>query len=440
MNNYVCRVISEVKEKYPTQKEYIQAVEEVLNSISAIFDKHPEYEKMGILEDLVNPDRIINFKVPFVNSDGVKEVYRGFRVQHNNAVGPYKGGLRFHPSVNESIMKFLAFEQTFKNSLTTLPMGGGKGGSDFNPKGKTDEEIKRFCDAFMKELCKYIGEGVDVPAGDLGVGAREIENLYYAYKKYKTEDEEGFITGKPVPLNGSLGRKEATGYGLVYFLVEVLKRKPIENPRVIVSGSGNVAMYAAEKCLQLGYKVIGMSDSNGYILDDDLDLEAIKELKEVKRASLKEYPKGTYKEGSIYDEEDLKVDIVLPCATQNEINLERAKRLVRNGVQIVAEGANMPNDNEAITYYKENGIVFVPGKASNAGGVSTSFLEMEQNRLHEKWSYEEVCSKLENIMKDIHKQCIEAIEEYNLDKYDYVSGANLAGASRVINEMIKNSK
>lgn len=433
MNNYCERVIEEVKGKYSNEPEYIQAVEEVLNSLSVVFDRHPEYESLKVLENLVYADRIIEFKVPLTRDDGSLEYYRGYRIQHSNLLGVYKGGLRFHPSVCPSILKFLAFEQTFKNSLTTLPMGGGKGGSNFNPKGKSDAEIERFCYSFMKELSKYIGEGLDVPAGDLGVGGREIKYLFKAYKDIKKNDEMGFITGKPLDMGGSLARTEATGYGLVYFVEEVLKRKPIENPRVVVSGSGNVAIYAAKKCQQLGFKVVGMSDSNGYILDEDLDVEEVRRLKEDQnKASLSNYSKGTYKEGSIYDE-DLHVDIVLPCATQNEINKERAERLVKNGVKIVAEGANMPDNNDAIAVYKANGVVFVPGKASNAGGVATSFLEMDQNWLREKWTFEEVDNKLKNIMKAIHESCIKAIDEYDLDKYDYVSGANIAGATKVIN-------
>ena len=436
MNAYVQKVVDDVKREYPWQKEYIQAVEEVLDSISIIFDKHPEYEKMGVLERLVTPDRIISFKVPVEMDDGHVEVYHGYRVQQSNLNGPYKGGLRLNPTVNESIMKFLAFEQVFKNALTTCPMGGGKGGSNFNPKGKSEEEIKRFCYSFMKELHKYIGEGIDVPAGDIGVGAREITHFYNAFKEYDDrKDEEGFITGKPVAMGGSLARTEATGFGLVYFVEEILKRKPIENPRVVVSGSGNVAIYAAKKCQQLGWKVVGMSDSKGYILDEDLDVEEVRVLKEEKRTSLKEYSKGEYHEGSIYDT-DLDVDIALPCATQNEINLERAKRLVKNGVKVVAEGANMPDDNEAIKYYKENGVIFAPGKAANAGGVATSYLEMEQNAAKVKWSFEEVDGKLNNIMKAVHKQCLDAINEYGLDEFDYVASANIAGATIVINEMI----
>ena len=436
MNSYVERVLANAKKEHGEKKEYIQALEEVLATSSVIFDKHSEYEEKKVLERLINPDRIVKFKVSFTRDDGSKEEYDGYRVQHNNLLGVYKGGIRFNSQVNESIMRALAFEQTFKNSLTTLPMGGAKGGSNFDPKGKSEEEIKRFCYAFMKELYPYVGVGNDVPAGDLGVGTREISYFFDAYKEFVDTDELGFISGKPIEKGGSLVRKEATGYGLVYFLEEVLKLHPIDNPRIIVSGSGNVAIYTAEKCLQNGYKVIGMSDSKGYVIDEDLDIDLIKKIKEVDRGSLKDYPKGEYHEGSIYDT-DLKVDVVLPCGTQNEINLERAKRLVNNGLKIVLEGANMPDDNEAIKYYLGNNIVFVPGKASNAGGVSVSFLEMEQNRLKEKWSFEEVDNKLKDIMKAIHKQCIDTMKEYKLKDSNYLAAANIVAVTRVINKIIK---
>ena len=439
MNAYLERVVNDLKKKYPNQPEYLQAVEEVMGSISIIFDKHPEYEKMAIAERLVNPDRIVHFKVPVRMDDGRVDVYDGWRIQQNNYVGPYKGGLRLNPSVNEGILKFLAFEQVFKNALTTCPMGGGKGGSNFDPKGKSEEEVKRFCYAFMKELHKYIGEGVDVPAGDIGTGAREITHFFNAFREYDDrKDELGFITGKPIPMGGSLVRTEATGYGLVYLVEEILKRKPINNPKVVVSGSGNVAIYCAKKCQQLGWKVVGMSDSKGYILDDNLDVEQVRVIKEEKRGSLADYKGGEYHTGSIYDV-DLNVDIALPCATQNEINLERAKRLVKGGVKIVAEGANMPDNNEAIAYYKETGVIFAPGKAANAGGVATSYLEMEQNAKKEKWTFEEVDAKLQGIMQAIHKQCLDATHEYNLDEFDYVGGANIAGATKVINLMVKDN-
>lgn len=435
MNLYIKRVLRKAKMEYACQAEYLQALEEVLLSLSPIFDKHPEYENEHVLEKLIEPNNTIHFDVEYKKDDGTLEKLDGWRIQFNNAVGVYKGGLRFHPSLNESILKGLGFEQIFKNALTTLPIGGAKGGSNFNPKEKSDNEIQRFCYAFMEKLAPYIGEDKDVPAGDIGVGAREINYLYDAYKEIKKNDEKGFITGKPINKGGSLARKEATGYGLVYLLEEIIKNNPIEKPRVIVSGAGNVAIYTAEKCKQLGYQVVAMSDSKGYIIDEDLDLELIKKIKEEKRASLEEYTKG-YHQGSVYDT-DIKVDIVIPCGTQNEINLDRAKRIVNNGVKIVLEGANLPNDNEAINYYKENKIIFVPGKASNAGGVATSFLEMEQNRLNEKWSFDKVDNKLKQIMKDIHKQCIDTMEEYSIPKYDYAKAANIAAANRVIKEMIK---
>lgn len=439
MNSYVERILVEAKTKHSGKKEYLQALEEVLASISVIFDLHPEYEEKKVIERLINPDRIIKFKVNLTRDNGTQEEYDGYRVQHNNLLGVYKGGLRFNLHVTESVMQALAFEQMFKNSLTTLPMGGAKGGSNFDPKGKSEEEIKRFCFAFMKELYPYVGKSIDVPAGDIGVGTREINYLFDAYKEYTQSEDLGFISGKPIEKGGSLVRKEATGYGLVYFLKEVLKLHPIKNPRVIISGSGNVAIYTAEKCLQEGFKVIGMSDSKGYIIDEDLDLDLIKEIKEIKRTSLKEYPKGIYHEGSIYDA-DLKANIVLPCGTQNEINLERAKRLVNNGVKIVVEGANMPNDNEAIKYYLSNNIIFVPGKASNAGGVSVSFLEMEQNRLKEKWSFEEVDTKLKNIMVSIHEQCLKAMRDYNLSNNNYLSAANIASATRLIDRILEDEQ
>lgn len=435
MNAYVEKVLTEAKDKYADQKEYLQALEEVLSSISVIFDRHPEYEEKKILEKLIEPDRVISFDVYLANDKAELEKYRGYRVQHSNAVGVYKGGLRFNPSVNESILKFLGFEQTFKNALTGLPMGGAKGGSNFNPKGKSDAEIMRFCYAFMRELAPHIGEDRDVPAGDLGVGAREINYLFDAYQTIKKNDEIGFITGKPTDKGGSLVRKESTGYGLVYFVEEILKEHPINNPRVIISGSGNVAIYALEKCKELGLKVVGISDSKGYILDENIDIDLIKEIKEVKRASLKEYRKG-YHEGSIYDR-DIRADIVLPCATQNEINLNRAKRLVRNGVKIVAEGANMPDDNDAINYYKEKKIIFVPGKAANAGGVSCSFLEMQQNRLKQSWKFEEVDKQLKDIMHNIFEKCKKAMRDYSLQDYDFVSAANIASATIVIDKMLE---
>ncbi|MCF0115512.1 MAG: NADP-specific glutamate dehydrogenase [Erysipelotrichaceae bacterium] len=441
MNEYVSRVINELKEKDASMPTFIQAVEEVLNSVDVIFDKHPEYEKMAILERLVEPERTIMFKVPWTDDNGVNHVNRGFRVQYNSALGPYKGGLRLHPTVSLDVLKFLGFEQIFKNSLTTLPMGGGKGGSDFNPKGKSDAEVMRFCQSFMTELYRHIGPDVDVPAGDLGVGGREIGYLYGQYRRLKGCAERGVLTGKGLVYGGSLVRTQATGYGLVYFVLNVMKAHNItpEGKRALVSGSGNVAIYAAEKAMQNGMTVIGMSDSKGYILDDELDLAVVKQIKEVERGSLADYPAraghGTYATGSIYDV-DHKAEVILPCATQNEINLERAERLVKNGAIIVAEGANMPDNNDAIAYYLANGIIFCPGKASNAGGVATSGLEMSQNSMRYNWSAEEVDEKLQGIMAAIHEQCVNAQKMYDLDPKNYVAAANIAGMQKVIDAMI----
>lgn len=438
--SYIEQIIGKVKQKDQEQLEFIQAVEEVLHSIEPIFERHPEYEKKAILERLIEPERIIQFKVPWMDDNQVLHVNRGFRVQFNSALGPYKGGLRFHPTVNQSVLKFLGFEQIFKNALTTLPMGGGKGGSDFDPKGKSDAEIRRFCQSFMFELHRHIGPNVDVPAGDMGVGGREIGYLYGQYRRLRNAADQGVLTGKGVGYGGSLVRTEATGYGLVYFLMNILNQHKIKaaNKRVIVSGSGNVAIYAAFKAQENQMIVCGMSDSKGYIIDDALDVEAVRYLKEEKRASLAEYPElcghGQYYSGSIYDHE-INVDIVLPCATQNEINLERAKRLHKNGVIVVAEGANMPNDNEAIQYYLANKIIFAPGKAANAGGVATSGLEMSQNSLRINWKFYEVDQKLQEIMENIHQQCLEVMQEYQIAPNDYVTSANIAAALKVIKAM-----
>lgn len=438
---YIDRVLDEMKMKDSGQPEFIQALEEVLHSTEVIFKKHPEYEKMAILERLVEPERIIQFKVPWVDDKGITHVNRGYRVQYNSALGPYKGGLRFHPTVNLSVLKFLGFEQVFKNSLTTLPIGGGKGGSDFNPKEKSDAEIMRFCQSFMTELYRHIGPDVDVPAGDMGVGGREIGYLYGQYRRIRGNSERGVLTGKGIGYGGSLARKEATGYGLVYFLLEMLKENKIDpvGCNAIVSGSGNVAIYAAEKAMQNGIQVIAMSDSHGYIVDEKLDLKAVKKIKEELRGSLKDYPKlakhGKYYQGSVYDAK-LKAEIILPCATQNEIDLKRAKALVANGAIAIAEGANMPNNNDAIAYYLEKEILFAPGKASNAGGVATSALEMSQNSMRYSWTFEEVDEKLQGIMKAIHQQCIDAMKQYRLGKKNYVAGANIAGMQKVIDAMI----
>lgn len=438
---YIDRVLEEMKTKDANQPEFIQALEEVLHSTEVIFKKHPEYEKMAVLERLVEPERIIQFKVPWMDDKGNTHVNRGYRVQYNSALGPYKGGLRFHPTVNLSVLKFLGFEQVFKNSLTTLPIGGGKGGSDFNPKGKSDAEIMRFCQSFMTELYRHIGPDVDVPAGDMGVGGREIGYMYGQYRRIRGKSERGVLTGKGLGYGGSLARKEATGYGLVYFLLEMLKENSIDpiGCKAIVSGSGNVAIYAAEKVMQHGIQVIAMSDSHGYIVDEKIDLKVIKKIKEELRGSLKDYPKmakhGQYFEGSVYDAK-LKAEIVLPCATQNEIDLKRAKAIVSNGCIAVAEGANMPDNNDAISYYLEKEILFAPGKAANAGGVATSALEMSQNSMRYSWTFEEVDEKLQGIMKAIHQQCIDAMKQYRLGKKNYVAGANIAGMQKVIDAMI----
>lgn len=438
---YIERVLNEISEKDKDQPEFNQALQEVLSTVEVIFKKHPEYEKMAILERLVEPERIIQFKVPWTDDKGVVHVNRGYRVQYNSALGPFKGGLRFHPTVNLSVLKFLGFEQIFKNALTTLPIGGGKGGSDFNPKGKSDAEIMRFCQSFMMELYRHIGPDIDVPAGDMGVGGREIGYLYGQYRRIKGMSERGVLTGKGINYGGSLVRKEATGYGLVYFLLEMLKAHKIDEVglKAIVSGSGNVAIYAAEKAMHHGIHVVAMSDSQGYIVDEQLDLKVVKKIKEELRGSLQDYPKlakhGKYVKGSVYDAK-IHAEIVLPCATQNEINLKRAKAIVANGCIAVAEGANMPDDNDAIAYYLEKGILFAPGKAANAGGVATSALEMSQNSMRYSWSFEEVDEKLKEIMKQIHGQCLDAMKKYRINKKNYVAAANVAGMQKVIDAMI----
>ena len=436
---YTERVIKSVIEKNPGQPEFHQAAKEVLESIAPIVNTNPIYEKHGILERLVEPDRQLLFKVTWVDDNGNVQVNKGYRVQFNNAIGPYKGGLRLHPSVNLSIMKFLGFEQIFKNSLTTLPIGGAKGGSDFDPKGKSDNEIFRFCVSFMTELYKHIGADVDVPAGDIGVGAREVGYFYGAYKRF-TGLYEGVLTGKGLSYGGSLARKEATGYGLIYFVTEMLKDANTDwkNKTVAISGAGNVAIYAAEKAMQMGAKVVTMSDSTGWIYDEEgIDLNAIKEIKEVKRARLSEYK--NYRPNSVYNTTgnvwQAKVDIALPCATQNELNLEDAKTLVANGVMAVGEGANMPSYPDAIEYLQSHGVMFAPAKAANAGGVATSALEMSQNSQRLSWSFEEVDAKLHGIMVNIYKQASSAAEKCNA-KGNLVVGANVAGFIKIADAMI----
>ena len=406
-NAYLKRVYEGLEARCANEKEFLQAVEEVLESLESIVEKHPEYEENAVIERLVEPERVIMFRVPWVDDNGKVQVNRGYRVQFNSAIGPYKGGLRFHPSVNLSVLKFLGFEQIFKNSLTTLPMGGGKGGSDFDPKGKSDREVMAFCQSFMTELFRHIGADTDVPAGDIGVGAREVGYLFGQYKRLANEFT-GVLTGKKVGAGGSLIRTQATGYGLCYYTDEVLKANgtSFEGKTVVISGSGNVAIYACEKATQLGGKVVAMCDSAGYIYDPDgIDLAAIKDIKEVRRARIKEYaethPNATYTEGcsGIWT---VKCDIALPCATQNEISEESAKALIANGVQCVCEGANMPSTPEAIAAFQAAGVLFGPAKAANAGGVATSGLEMTQNRERIYWSEEEVDEKLHSIMKNIY--------------------------------------
>ena len=436
---YVERVLQDIIKKNPAQDEYIQATTEVLHSIEPVLDAHPEYEANALLERLTEPERIIIFRVPWVDDAGKTHVNRGFRVQYNSAIGPIKGGLRLHPSVNLGIMKFLGFEQIFKNSLTGLPIGGGKGGSDFDPKGKSDREVMAFCQSFMNELYRHIGANIDVPAGDIGVGAREIGYLYGQYKRL-TGLYEGVLTGKGLTYGGSLARKEATGYGLVYFAEEMLKVKndSFQGKTVIVSGSGNVAIYAVEKATQLGAKVVAMCDSTGWIYDEaGIDLAAVKEIKEVKRGRIKEYlnyrPAAEYHDGKgIWT---VKCDVALPCATQNELNLDDAKTLVAGGCKLVAEGANMPTTLDATEYLIANGVNFAPGKAANAGGVATSALEMSQNSMRLSWSFEEVDEKLHGIMRGIHKNAYEAAKAYGHEG-NYVIGANIAGFLKVAEAMM----
>lgn len=437
--SYVDSVIEQVKAKNANEPEFIQAVTEVLTSLKPVIDANPEYEKAGLLERIVEPERVIMFRVPWVDDSGKVQVNRGFRVQFNSCLGPYKGGLRLHPSVNLGIIKFLGFEQIFKNSLTTLPMGGGKGGSDFDPKGKSDAEVMRFCQSFMTELCKHVGADTDVPAGDIGTGAREIGYMFGQYKRIRNV-WEGVLTGKGLSYGGSLARTEATGYGLIYFVQEYLKGNgdSFEGKTVAVSGSGNVAIYATEKAQQLGAKVVTLSDSTGWIYDaNGIDLDLVKQIKEVERGRISEYAKR--REGVEYHEGrgvwTIKVDIALPCATQNELFIEDAKMLAANGCQIVAEGANMPTTMDATQYLQENGVVFMPGKAANAGGVATSGLEMSQNSERLSWSFEEVDAKLQGIMVNIFHAADDAAREYGVEG-DYVAGANIAGFKKLADAML----
>lgn len=438
---YVKRVYEDLQIKNANEKEFLQAALEILQSLEPYVLKHPEIEKNKILERFVEPERLIQFRVSWLDDHGEIQVNRGYRVQYNSSIGPYKGGLRFHPTVNASIIKFLGLEQVLKNSLTSLPMGGGKGGSDFNPKGKSDHEIMRFCQAFMTELYRHIGEDTDVPAGDIGVGAREIGYLYGQYKRIQNRNV-GVLTGKGIPFGGSLVRTEATGYGLCYFTEEalrVMKKESFKNKRVVISGSGNVAIYACQKATELGAKVVAMSDSDGYIYDPNgIQLDIVKEIKEVRRGRIKEYleevPSAIYKEGSkgIWQ---TPCDIALPCATQNELDLEDAKILVKNGVLAVCEGANMPSTLEAAKYFIEKKIVYGPAKAANAGGVATSGLEMSQNSLRLSWTFDEVDGKLKEIMIRIFNNTYTTATELG-NPYDTLTGANIAGFEKIAKAML----
>ncbi|QAA34543.1 NADP-specific glutamate dehydrogenase [Clostridium manihotivorum] len=437
--NILKNVMDDVLRRNPNEPEFHQAVKEVLLSLEPVAEKHPEWVTDKIFDKIVEPERQIIFRVPWIDDKGVEHINRGFRVQFNSAIGPYKGGLRFHPSVNIGIVKFLGFEQIFKNSLTGLPIGGGKGGSDFDPKGKSNSEIKRFCQSFMLELNRHIGENTDIPAGDIGVGGREIGYMYGMYKKINNEFT-GVLTGKGLNYGGSLGRTEATGYGLCYFMNEALKAKSksFYGANVVISGSGNVAIYAHQKATQLGAKVIAMSDSSGYIYDDNgINLDTIKKIKEVERKRISEYikyhPTATYTEGCI-GIWTVKCDIALPCATQNEIDQNSAKILIDNGCYAVGEGANMPSTIEAVDLFIENKIIFGPAKAANAGGVATSALEMSQNSMRYSWTFEEVDDKLQTIMKGIYEKCSTAATEYGYED-NLVIGANIAGFIKVAEAM-----
>ncbi|MDD6706036.1 MAG: NADP-specific glutamate dehydrogenase [Olsenella sp.] len=437
--NYSERVVKDLESRYADQPEFIQAAREVLLTLQPALDAHPEYEKEGLLERLVEPERIVMFRVPWVDDEGKVQVNRGYRIQFNSAIGPYKGGIRLHPSVNLSILKFLGFEQVFKNSLTTLPMGGAKGGSDFDPKGKSDREVMRFCQSFMLELYRHVGPDTDVPAGDIGTGGREIGYMFGAYKKI-TNSWQSVLTGKGLSYGGSLARPEATGYGAVYFLLNMLKQKgeSIKGKTVAVSGAGNVAQYAVQKAESLGAKVITVSDSNGYVYDPDgIDFDTLVDIKQVRRGRIKEYvearPSAVYHEGERPWGE--KCDIAMPCATQNELDLDDAIKLTENGCRYVVEGANMPTTTDATLYLQQNGVFFAPGKAANAGGVATSGLEMSQNHEHLSWTFDEVDNKLHGIMDSIYKAAWDAAKEYGHEG-DLVFGANIAGFLKVADAMM----
>ena len=440
-NEYVKRVYDQVTKRDGDQPEFLQAVYEVLDTLQPVIEKHPEYEANGVLERIVEPERVVKFRVAWVDDSGKVQVNRGYRVQFNSAIGPYKGGLRFHPTVNEGVIKFLGFEQILKNSLTTLPMGGGKGGSDFDPKGKSDAEVMRFCQAFMTELQRHIGQFTDVPAGDINVGAREIGYLFGQYKRIRDE-YSGVLTGKGLEFGGSLARTEATGYGLCYYTQEalrVLKNDSFEGKTVVISGSGNVAIFATEKAQALGAKVVTASDSNGYVYDPNgIQLDVVKDIKLGHRGRIKEYaervPGAEYHEGcsGVWT---VPCDIALPCATQNEINEESAEALVKNGCKVVCEGANMPSTPEAIAVYQKNGLLYGPAKAANAGGVAVSGLEMSQNSYRLSWSFEETDAKLKGIMESIVANTLAAAKEYG-EEGDLMAGANIAGFVKVANAMV----
>lgn len=439
MSEYVDRVLEELVKKNAGEPEFIQAATEILHSLARVFDKNPEYEKAGLLERFIEPERIVIFRISWVDDKGAVRVNKGYRVQYNGSIGPYKGGIRFHPSVNLSIMKFLALEQTLKNSLTGMPIGGGKGGTDFDPKGKSDNEIMRFCQSFMTELYRHIGENTDVPAGDIGVGAREVGYMYGQYRRIRNE-YTGVLTGKGLTYGGSLARKEATGYGLVYFASEMLAASgySFKDKRVVVSGSGNVAIYAAEKAFEYGAKVIAMSDSDGVIIDDNgIDLKVMKQVKEVERGRISVYAErvGSAKYLPKYNIWHIPCDVALPCATQNELKKEDAEALISNKVIAVAEGANMPATLEAAAILMKAGVLFAPGKAANAGGVSTSALEMTQNSMRYSWSFKEVDEKLHGIMVNIFKTAKDCAKEYN-EPTNYVLGANIAGFKKVAQAML----
>lgn len=436
---YIQNVLASLAQKDPQQSEFLQAAREVLESLEPVMSVHPEYEQAALLERLVEPERIVQFRVPWTDDNGTVHVNRGYRVQFNSAIGPYKGGLRFHPSVNLGIIKFLGFEQIFKNALTTLPIGGGKGGSDFDPKGKSDREIMAFCQSFMTELCRHIGADTDVPAGDIGVGGREIGFLYGQYKRIRNVSE-GVLTGKGLSYGGSLARSEATGYGLVYFVNEYLRTKgdSFEGKRVVISGAGNVALYAAQKATELGATVLTLSDSTGWVYDEaGINVEAARELKEVKRERISEYLR--YQSSARYTKGrgvwDVACDIALPCATQNELHEDDARKLISQNCSVVAEGANMPTTYEATKLLQENGVAFFPGKAANAGGVATSALEMAQNSARVSWSFQQVDEKLNDIMVNIFNQCHDAAEQYGLPG-NFVAGANIAGFKKVADAMM----